>query len=433
MIEHRNAWTGFRVLHPEGWSVSTIHGSISVVENSQPLVSALSASFRLPQPEAAPSVALRLISMRRAADPSIRAFLAPDSNSTRAIVRLTSRTADGLAMVHVQGTQVWVAGYQAPAAILASKAKTLTDILGSFAPIQPIPKTVFQDPTEGAFAIQMPAGWQAQGGVRRDPGYGVLQCEARGAGGVMVSMSSMVYMFSQTGMIWGAAVSPYQTASQMIQNFFIPEYRKRYPDLSIVSLDERPDLAEPPRQDLGLTASSTALATVRFTEASVPFTARCRVNTYDAAPYGSWSGEMPWSYRAPAESFAPLQPVLQGVVDSFRLNPAWEQREHAMRQGRIMASQQDILRRTREISQTLSQTSDIVANSYWERQKITEHLSHDWSNATLGYEDRVSDSGVVYNVPSGYDRVWQDNQGYFYGGNWLTTPDPSWQELKLVR
>jgi hypothetical protein len=91
------------------------------------------------------------------------------------------------------------------------------------------------------------------------------------------------------------------------------------------------------------------------------------------------------------------------------------------------------MRRQREISRTLSETSDIITQGYWDRQKITAHLSHDWFNAIMGREDRVSDSGTVYNVPTGYDRVWRDPQGNFLGGNLLVNPDPTWEELKLIK
>lgn len=82
------------------------------------------------------------------------------------------------------------------------------------------------------------------------------------------------------------------------------------------------------------------------------------------------------------------------------------------------------------ISQTLSETSDIVANSSWNRQQAYDRISEMRSNATLGAQNVASDSGDVYKAPYGYDRYWVDGLGNLYGGSWLSQPDINWQPLQ---
>jgi len=56
-------------------------------------------------------------------------------------------------------------------------------------------------------------------------------------------------------------------------------------------------------------------------------------------------------------------------MESFKVNPNWQAMENQRIQGQIqnqmMTAQADISRRIGQISQTLSETSDIVTNSYW--------------------------------------------------------------------
>ena len=59
-----------------------------------------------------------------------------------------------------------------------------------------------------------------------------------------------------------------------------------------------------------------------------------------------------------------------------------------------------------------------------------DRVMHEYSNATLGYQDMTDPSGSVYSVPSGYDQYWLDNQDVLQVGSWLANPDPTWRKLE---
>jgi hypothetical protein len=151
-------------------------------------------------------------------------------------------------------------------------------------------------------------------------------------------------------------------------------------------------------------------------------------------PFGAgssgWSASLDIYYRAPDSEFGAWEPVLSGVLDSIKMNPAWEVGERQLAQNYIQNAQTDIARRTRQISQTLSETSDILNNSYWDRQATYDRISEQRSNVTLGYQNMAAPDGEVYKVPSGYEQYWVSGLGDVYGGSWLTQPDIHWQPLQ---
>jgi hypothetical protein len=48
----------------------------------------------------------------------------------------------------------------------------------------------------------------------------------------------------------------------------------------------------------------------------------------------------------------------------------------------------------------------------------------------MGVQDLRDPSGYIYQLPIGHDQYWRDNQGNFWGGSWLTNPDPTWYKLE---
>ena len=147
-----------------------------------------------------------------------------------------------------------------------------------------------------------------------------------------------------------------------------------------------------------------------------------------------WTAAQDVYIRAPYAEFATWQPILDGILESFKINPNWQAMENQRIQGQIQnqiaASQADISRRLGQISQTLSETSDIVTNSYWNRQATYDHISEQRSNAMLGVQNVASPSNEVYQVPNGFDQYWADGLGNLYGGSWMTQPDINWTPLE---
>jgi hypothetical protein len=366
----------------------------------------------------------------------------------------------GLWTVTVQGAWALIAGWQAPPEHAARLAAAVAPLLASFTAVAPIPRVRFTDPTEGAFTVMVPAGWQAAGGMNRNNAYGVpfvnFRAVADPVGAISVAVVSANFMFQEGGSMWGmfgmggmggVPSLQYMPAAMFAAKWLAGRLAQQHRDLRVEAVFDRPDLipflavetakAGIPPETMDLSA---AVLQVGYTEGGVALRERARVYVQRprsagmmgmfSAGAGTWTAQMEVLWRAPAAQFERMEPVLAGVVDSITVNPQWEQAQMAANRAYIAAQQQDILARTRQISQTLSQTSDIITSGYRERQAVHDRLAHDWSNAMLGYQDMRDPQGNLYSVPAGADQYWRDNAGYVYGGGHLVNPDPTWHKLE---
>jgi hypothetical protein len=98
-------------------------------------------------------------------------------------------------------------------------------------------------------------------------------------------------------------------------------------------------------------------------------------------------------------------------------------------QNYIANAQADMANRRMQISQTLSETSNIISNSYWAQQPVYDRLSEMRSNTTLDLQNVASGTGEVYKVPYGYDQYWMDGLGNLLGGGWMVQPGIDWKPL----
>lgn len=466
-VEHRDAWRGFRVWHPGGFRVLRTEGPILVTPDRGRRYAALFWPLALRDPDEARALPARFVQWRRQANPAARAFMAPPGPSGEILLRVTEDGPQGLLETQVQvrteGRSALLLGVLAPGGCPVANLDALVRIGASFAPIPALPRQLWVDPTEGAFAVEVPVGWAARGGISRQdaPGLGTSFFEAWGdaTGSVRVRLSGETFQFVDPGPGGGLAgllggmppmamllppgmSAPYQAAEAFVRERLLAERRRVDPGAALLTGEDREDLArvtlaELARRGMPGARVSAGEYLLRFRPAGAPVLERGRVQTL-MVPVPSllpapqpWLAEVPRVLQAPEAEFASLEPVLEGVAASSRPNPRWQAQEQAALQGHLAASQADRNRRLGEISRTLSETSDLVTGGYWQRQATTDHLSRDWSNAILGYEDRVSSTGEVFNVPAGHDRVFRDPQGNLYGGGWLVNPDPTWQELRL--
>ncbi len=348
--------------------------------------------------------------------------------------------------------------------------------------------TRWVDPTEGAFAVLLPEGWGAQGGILRNGFSGLPEArfEARGdaEGRLRVRIGGQAWPFQDTGGgggllgglmqamgglagMGGAEGLSWRPAQPFAETWLLARLRQACPDAVLVGADPRPEAEGTLHRKLAADAAarglwgstpecSVAEVLIRYTEGGIRFLERIRVQTLrlqsggmgwmsGMAPPGPWFGEVAFDFRAPEAGFQGAEAALRAIAESHQKNPAWEMAQLNADNARPLASQQQNQGRQQQVSRTLSETSDVVAGAYWSSQQI--HQQHeagrqamgasggggwqqDWSNAMLGWEDRVDDAGNRFSVASGHERMWRDAQGNFIAGNAGTNPDPTWQELK---
>ena len=361
---------------------------------------------------------------------------------------------DGLYNILVEGANAIISGYEAPAAGIAQRSAVMAQILSSFRTTLRMPRQSAREPGEGAFTVTLPAGWIFQGGVNRNNigGSGLAQYSIGidPAGRVMAAMPSYQwsYMdsggFNPFGSFGGPQALPYMPAEQFCMRNIAPWMQSFQSGFKVEAVVGRPDLAELSLAELaqsgyppGSFEASVATIETSYDENGLRLRQLSRVSTLrqrsnpglfgGAAPI--WQAALDIYYRAPQAEFKTWEPVLSGIVDSLALNPAWQAGEQRLAQNYIANSQSDIQRRTRQISQTLSETSDILTSGYWNRHANDERYSEMRQNAMMGVQNVASSSGEEYKVPLSFDRYWADGLGNLYGGSWMAQPDLNWKPL----
>ncbi len=450
-VSFHDPWNGFILAHPPGWEVMTFQGQTTVRADPVGFTSAAIAPFTWPTPVTAHQLAMQYVAMASRVLQNFQAWqqgnVSPDSNRITIRMRATrfGQPLEGIYNILVDGVNCIVSGYQAPPQQLAQMGPVMAQILATFRTAGRMPRQMVQEPMEGAYTIQIPAGWGWRGGVDRNNigGAGKTQFSAASDPQGSIMAASPNYMWTYTDGMASFFAFPtgypnlsFLPASQWAPRALVQQMRQMRPDLSLEKVVERPDWAEYSQFELarsgyppGMFDISVAILEATYSENGMRFREKARVSTMRQRGQPMWNALMDITYRAPEGEFRDWEPVLQGILFSLQMNPQWQAGERGLAQNYINNTQADIHRRQMEISRTLSETSDIVANSYWNRQATYDRISEMRSNAILGVQNVASSSGDVYKVPNGFDRYWVDGLGNIYGGSWLAQPDINWQPL----
>lgn len=454
---HHDPWHGFTLSHPPGWEVVNLRSQVDVRADPVGFTSASISPFSLPAPASARQVAMQFTGLARSLIPSFQAWqqgnTAPDSN------RITLRTRanrfgqqlEGVYNILVQGNNCVISGYQAPAQSIAQRSELLGQILATFRTAALMERQQVVEPRERAFSVPIPAGWSFFAGVDRNNigGKGVLKFAAsRDPQGLTAAnmpsqtwsyMDGMGSLGSWSGLFTGGypALS-YLPAAPYCAQKLAAELSRTLRGLRVERIVDRPDWAELGQIDLlqagyppGSFESTSALMEITYEENGVRLRQKARVATMRPAGGASiWNAFNDVVYRAPDHEFATWEPILAGILGDLVISPQWRMGEQQLANNYIANAQQDIARRTQQISQTLSETSDIITNSYWNRQATYDRISEQRSNAMLGYQNMAASSGDEYKLPTGFDRYWVDGLGNFYGGSLLSQPDLGWTPLE---
>lgn len=474
-----DSWGGYSVAHPPGWEVFSERGVLTVRGDPAGRVEAQIWPARLKAPLEAKEIGSWYAAWVRAVDPTFEVWISPEvAPQPDRILLLTRRRRGqeilgGMVNITVFGGAFLLSGFHAPERNAASgfsspslDVTNLIAVLSSFQGVPPLPRLQFREPREGSFDALVPAGWYVDGRINRDPWSGAPTFHfsvRRDPGGMTAaSVPTQVWPFVE-GLVGGLATlgmmesKKFMTAAQFAKEVLpskvpaLPSQKiERIEDASWLLPEIYTDLAQVGMtpQNAEVTAayvvSTHSAGSVRLRQKTFLTTVRPRgmMGLMGLSP-GQWIAARSSIYQAPEAEFASLDPVLFGVVQSFRTNPAWRRNEDArnaqaqmnfnMMYQQQLRTQQQIMERQRNIHHTLQQTSNSIMESWTYRQKVLDHTNHQWSNAILGRTDVVDPAyGTVYSVPNNYQQYWRDNSGYFHGGGWLTRPDPSWHKLEPI-
>jgi hypothetical protein len=267
------------------------------------------------------------------------------------------------------------------------------------------------EPNERAYSIEVPEGWQVQGGLFRFSSVDVRgELNVRSPDGViqvfagdrsLPTFAVPNQTLAMTGFREGMPYSPgYGTT--FIVNRFIPGAafaemyaRRRFGDLQVVDRKERPDLVQTIAR---IFAEYGNPLNTRYSIGEVSFTSP-RGNGYVLAGTSLWgiAGTELWKveylygFLAPPQGVAAANEILARGTATYALNPQWV----AAQQGLTAATSQIVARTGEEISRIHSQ-------SYWATQNTMDRIGRERSDANRGVVRlRDAETGEEFTAPAG--------------------------------
>jgi hypothetical protein len=308
-----------------------------------------------------------------------------------------------------------------------------------------------------AFRLLVPSGWEFQGGVywpMANPGMpGVIGFQVRNPGGeeAMEIFPSQPFFWSNAPMslltfprgsfYYGNEVQPPppQGALQALVEIAAPRFRGQAGPLEFTHQERLPDL---PRQLQSLGGQAPPAGSMAD-GAKVRFRYRLAEKVIEEELFGVlqlfrtsmpmlmgmvenifWSLEYLFSFRSQEGRLDGLADLFKTMLFSFKLNPQWYagymQLSQSMIQGQIQHIHQ-IGQLSRQISQNSNQISDMLMDSYNQRQATMDRLATNFSQAMRGvdeYYDPFESRGVE--LPGGYTQAWANSLGEY-----IVSDDPN--------
>ena len=284
------------------------------------------------------------------------------------------------------------------------------------------------DPREQAFGCEVPAGWQVDGGLFRASMLDV-RSELRVSapdGRVYVqygdrnippfSLPSMMGM--SLGMVEGTWYAPTPGNNFFIKRYtpgarFAQEYAQQALAQTFGAVQVQGIQELPVNQPNGLPGSQSHRGLARISARNLSGTVTVSSNVNPMGDGGLWYvTELEVILAQPgAESLA--QTVASRVKGSFQVNPQWQSQQQGMT-SQASAMSNDFFRSQaqaqQQISQTLSQTSDLMQQGFNERWQADSERQRHFGNMITGQTDVMdANTGETWRVQSGNQHYWRAN------------------------
>lgn len=315
---------------------------------------------------------------------------------------------------------------------------------------------VCQDQYTGmpAFRLLIPDGWQFQGGVGwltqrpASPIQTFFQVANPAGPQVYQGLPNQYFQWINTPgmpmqppgtMSYGYEIQPPRSAPDAAYTFLLPRFRQ-IPGLEVVKVEAAPDWAarivdkEPIPQNAQLSREGIRLR-LRYQVEGYPVLEEILAvveYVHMMTPMGwSYIESMFWSigrvaaWRNTPEDFEESLALFNAINVSIEPNPQWEaavrQVSQSLVQGKIRESNQ-LAATARQIGRQLSEVSDMISESYWNRQRSLDHSAEQFSQAIRGvdgYYDPTTGRNVE--LPGGYRQAWTNSLGEY-----ILSDDPNY-------
>ncbi len=471
-IEEKNP-LGFSLKHPKGWQVNTNSDGFIRIQKGDTNLFVLIAPF-IAKPDQTSIDTLTRLSTILKTDFSRSKLLKFESlheqpDEAIGTYSFSQKGEQGKANVlcSIENQSGMLYAIAAPSDQFEDQKETLIAIVKSLVftePSEPMkenqsPKTEelptlqyvrWEDPREKAFSLEVPKGWKINGGLFRFASVDVRSCveltspneKIRITGGdqeiptFSLPMSSFFPEGSWYSPGYGVnmIVMHYLTGLEFAQEYVQKRKESILSNIQFTETKDRPDIAQTLNsfnavQNLAgisqiMTAGEVAF-TAQMDQQNVKgyyFAASTKI-TYPAgmSEGGIWLVPYLHGFIATEDQVAVAQEVLQHGIQSILINPQWV----SMQQG-ITSETSKIVSRTNE------EISNIISESYWNRQASQDDLSRKWSNTILGQTDLVDpDSGETFKSSSGHNYYWRkQNSNEIAGTDTYERPDIDFAPLQ---
>ncbi|MBS1855241.1 MAG: hypothetical protein JST11_07735 [Acidobacteria bacterium] len=310
--------------------------------------------------------------------------------------------------------------------------------------------TRWQDPRENAFSLEVPAGWNVEGGAYRFAAVDIRKAvratspdgRIRITGGDqdLPTFTEPNQMLAMTGFREGSWYSPGYGVRMMVRRYtpgtlFAQQYvsgvaARGCADLAFTGSRDRPDADAPLNRLMSGLAAAGGMMQIRTGETT--FT--CRQNGQPAegyylagslragmagSPSAIWHVEYLYGYLAAAGQVSLAQQVLAHMLSTYQDNPQW------------VAMQQNVTANTsRIVAQTQQEVSKIITDTFNYRNQVNDEISRRRENSILGTVDVVDPStGRQFKVENSSNYYWLDHQGVIAGTRTDTSPGWNFREM----
>jgi hypothetical protein len=322
-----------------------------------------------------------------------------------------------------------------------------------------------------AFRMLIPSDWKFEGGIRwinfdnpAMPAVSMFKISnPNGSEELEVFPNQMFFwtnnpltfsLFPVGSRYFGAEVRQPTDPLSFIQNTIIPRSRTNVSGIRVIERQPLPELTkqfDTGQQQYGITVSADAgKVKIEYQKdgkwfEEVIFAVIESVSFPIQSMYGpvtntNWLGDYLFSFKAEKGKLDASTKTFQTMVNSFQINPQWFNK-YTQLTTYLIQNQIKRINAIGEISRIISKTSneisDMMMETYTNRQNAYDRISENFSQTIRGvdpYYDPIEQKTVE--LPSGYDNAWTNSRGEY-----ILADDPNfnpnvesnlnWQPMKI--
>lgn len=321
-----------------------------------------------------------------------------------------------------------------------------------------------------AFRMLIPSNWQFEGGIKwilNNPAMpavsefrvqnpkGKEEFEVFPNQAFFWTNNPMVLSIFPTGSrYFGSEILPPMEALVALKKIIIPRFRNTVRELNIVNEEDLPDLVknlrgETQSQPGVFNNASGAKIRVVFKKDKILMEEEiyCVVESFSfqmptitgLITNINWIIDYIFSFKAEKGKLDDQSKLFQTIAFSFELNPLWFSKYNQIIEylARMQIQQiQNIGQLSKIISQTHDEISNMIMDSYYQRQGVYDKISNNFSQYIRGVDEYYNPiENKPVELPSGYDNVWINNLGEYilsdnpnYNPN--TESNKNWQKME---